>query len=301
MRRSILFAASAAILVMGSIAQAATIYVESRSGGQNFASYSQAGTWSTSTSKSTAAGVTPGIGSTFSSNAFTDRSFTAAPSLPLAGTYQVALTAAGNMNANQPVAITHASGTANITPDLSTGVANAWKVLGSWDFNSGAGTSLKLSSSGVGTAVIRGDAVRFTLIPAVLSADVDGNAIADNGLVDFGTQVQSSLSQQVLTITNTGAGSLVLGAASIGGGFSISSGGAAITLATGGSTSMTIDMDTSNIGPVACLISFSSNIEGNTDFQLDLTGNVEAAVPEPSTVALLSLAAFSLAGVFRRR
>jgi MYXO-CTERM domain-containing protein len=150
-------------IISGSVNE---IIVESRSGGQNFASYSEAGTWADSSSKSTAPGVTGGIGSRFSSNAFTGRSFTAAPDFGSGGLFEIFVTAAANMNVDQPITVVHSGGTDNFNADLSSGVTNAWKSIGTWTFGPGFGGSFTLASNGAGGSVIRGDAVLFAqLIP----------------------------------------------------------------------------------------------------------------------------------------
>lgn len=142
----------------------ADFIVESRSGGQNYGWFSQAGTWANSSSKSTAEGVTAGIGSTYSSNAYVDRWFMAAPDFPEAGPYEVLITAAGDMNV-QTVTVEYAGGTDTFDADLTSGVANAWKSLGTWTFDSGLGGSVKVATTGAGGAMVRGDALKFVYIP----------------------------------------------------------------------------------------------------------------------------------------
>ncbi len=146
-------------IIPGSVSE---IIVESRNG-QNNAWYSQAGAWADSGSKSSADGLT-GTASTFSSNAFDDRSFTAAPDFGAGGLFEVYVTAAANFNANQPVSVVHAGGTANFDADLSSGVTNAWKLLGTWNFAPGFGGSVTISSNGAGGNVIRGDGFLFAQV-----------------------------------------------------------------------------------------------------------------------------------------
>ncbi len=153
-----------ASIIPGSVSET---LVESRSGGQNFAWYSQVGTFSNSTSKSTAAGVTAGIGSTFSSNAFTGRSFTAAPDFGAGGTFEVFVTAAANMNVDQLLTVVSSSGTDNINVDLSSGVTNAWKSLGTWTFGPGFSGSVTIATNGAGGNVVRGDGILFAQLPNV--------------------------------------------------------------------------------------------------------------------------------------
>src|SRR5688572_7604812 len=70
---------------------AQTIVVETRAGGQNLSAYAEAGgNWAISTLKSSAAGVTPGIGSRFSTS---DASaFTVSPVLEDGAIYAVDIT-----------------------------------------------------------------------------------------------------------------------------------------------------------------------------------------------------------------
>ncbi len=146
-------------VISGSINE---IIVESRSGGQNFAAYSQAGTWADSSSKSTAPGVTAGIGSTFSSNSFTGRSFTVAPDFGAGGEFEVFVTMAANMTtADQPITVVHAGGTDNFNADLTSGVANAWKSLGTWTFGPGTSGSVTIATTDLGGNPLRGDAILF--------------------------------------------------------------------------------------------------------------------------------------------
>jgi PEP-CTERM motif len=152
-------------IIAGSISE--TI-VESRSGGQNVAWYTQAGTWANSTSKSTASGVTAGIGSTFSSNTFTGRSFTVAPDFGAGGLFEVFVTMAANMStADQPISVVHSGGTANFNADLTSGTANAWKSLGVWTFGPGFSGSVTIATSGLGGNPLRGDAVLFAQFPNI--------------------------------------------------------------------------------------------------------------------------------------
>ncbi len=115
--------------------------VESRAGGQNFAKYSEFGVWADSGAKSTAADVTPGIGSrygsTYRSVAGEKRAFFAAD-LPAAGQYQVSTTWGNGSNRRSPIeyVITHAGGTASVQID-QTATVNTWVSLGTFNFNAG--------------------------------------------------------------------------------------------------------------------------------------------------------------------
>ncbi len=119
--------------------------VESRSGGQNFAKYSETGVWGNSGGKSTAAGTTAGIGSRYGS---TYRSVAGEKhalfdaDLPVTGPYEIFVTWSASSNRRTPILhrITHAGGTTDVNVD-QTATANVWLSLGTFTCNAGTNSS----------------------------------------------------------------------------------------------------------------------------------------------------------------
>jgi hypothetical protein len=137
--------ATAGIIIPSSVSE--TI-VESRTGGLNFTAYSEgqppAGTnnWQNSTAKSTAVGVTAGIGSRFNTSTNIGGAtawFQVAPTLPTAGgTYEIYVTATGSSQGNVTSTITQTGGTG--LPATTTSFSpppNAWNLVGTLVLNSG--------------------------------------------------------------------------------------------------------------------------------------------------------------------
>ena len=120
---------------------APTVYiVESRSGGQNFAKYSDSG-FADSGGKSTAPGVTPGIGSRYGStyrSVAGEKHANFDADLVVAGPYEVFATWGANANRRSPILhrITHAGGTSDVNVDQAA-TANVWVSLGTYNFNAG--------------------------------------------------------------------------------------------------------------------------------------------------------------------
>ena len=120
------------------------IIIESRSGGQNYAWYSESGSLGDSTSKSAAAGVTAGIGSRYGSTYISVANekhayFTA--DIAQAGTYEVFATWGAGANRRNPIrhAVTHLNGTTNVDVDQSAS-SDTWVSLGTYQFAAGSGT-----------------------------------------------------------------------------------------------------------------------------------------------------------------
>ncbi|HPD30878.1 MAG TPA: immunoglobulin domain-containing protein [Phycisphaerae bacterium] len=116
--------------------------VESRSGGQNYAKYSETGGWANSGGKSTAAGVTAGIGSRYGStyrSVAGEKHAIFGADLPAAGTYEVSVTWGANANRRTPILhrIVHAGGTTDVNVDQAA-TANTWVSLGVYTFGAGS-------------------------------------------------------------------------------------------------------------------------------------------------------------------
>lgn len=121
------------------------IIVESRSGGQNYAWYSESGTLADSSAKSTAADCTVGIGSRYGStyrSAAGEKHALFAATIPQAGNYEVFATWGGGSSRRSPVrhTITHAGGTTDVDVD-QTATSNEWVSLGAYLFAAGSGAA----------------------------------------------------------------------------------------------------------------------------------------------------------------
>lgn len=161
--------------------------VESRSGGQNFAAYSEvSGDWQNSTSKSTAPGVTGGIGSRFATMGTTmsTKNDVArfSPTNLVTGTnlYDIAYTTnnVGSTDApNTTWRVTTASGVVSGTFDVTAAnTGNQWATIGRFALDA-ATARLEVDSStstGSGTDRLPTDAVRFSFVAGVADGDNDG-------------------------------------------------------------------------------------------------------------------------------
>ncbi len=130
-----------------------TIIIESRSGGQNFTWYSEAGGWSDSGANCTAAGVTSGIGMRYGS---TYRSVAGAkqakftPVLAAEKEFDVYVTwgAGSNRRAGITYRVVHADGEFVTQIDQSA-TANAWVSLGTFRFAAGSGGYVEMTNEAV--------------------------------------------------------------------------------------------------------------------------------------------------------
>jgi len=143
----------------------ADFIVESRSGGQNYGLYSEVGSWSNSSGKSTAPGVTPGIGSRYSSTLYSGRyaNFAFKAGEPT-GLYEVFVTWGANANRRAGIEhkVYHTGGTTSIYVDQSA-TANTWVSLGQFTLDTSSKVQIHTYTgvSGSGYA----DAVKFVYIP----------------------------------------------------------------------------------------------------------------------------------------
>jgi hypothetical protein len=139
--------------------------VESRSGGQNHGAFSTLGTWADSTSKSTAEGTTPGIGSVYSSSTYDGRTATYSFTPDYTGTYDVSVTWVHSTNAcpSAEHIVGHAGGSTTVYMDQLSG-GNAWNSLGEYQLNAGTlYTVVQRTDGSTGGGVLRADAVRWQL------------------------------------------------------------------------------------------------------------------------------------------
>ncbi|HSW46779.1 MAG TPA: immunoglobulin domain-containing protein, partial [Phycisphaerae bacterium] len=176
--------------------------VESRSGGQNYANYSETGSWSNSTAKSTAAGCTTSIGSRFctiGSSAGT-AIFRFTPTVT-AG-YEVFTTNASTTNSGNPLVhkVTHAGGTTNVNAcqntSCSPNACNVWLSLGQYSLNAGTMYTVTLdgntaSGSAPSGNAGRSDAVKWQSVggvgpqPPVITQHPTNQSVCPGGTVNF--------------------------------------------------------------------------------------------------------------------
>ena len=163
---------TSAAIISGSLSET---MVESRSGGQNFGDYLETTVfpdgWSNSSAKSTAAGVTAGIGSRFNgTNAF-GGAFEVSPTLPTAGgTYEVYVTttsASGAITATTSVAATGGSGLPATTDAFGTSSQNAWALVGTLTLDVGVTSPVVTFTEVTHTNRFYADAILFAEVAAV--------------------------------------------------------------------------------------------------------------------------------------
>lgn len=161
------------IAVTLTVSTPVTVFVvESRSGGQNYAKYSETGGWSNSTAKSTAAGCTSGIGSRYCTINSTAKTAVFKFTPTTTGSYKVYTTNCNTTNSGNPLIhkVTHAGGTSNVSvcqnSTCGTNACNKWLLLGTYTLNSGTEYKVTLDgSTGAGSAPAnnagRADAIKW--------------------------------------------------------------------------------------------------------------------------------------------
>jgi lysozyme len=175
--------------------------VESRSGGLHYSNYSETGTWSNGSSKSTAPGCTSGIGHrwcTINSSAKT-AVFKYTPTST--GTYEIFTTNCNTWNSGDPLIhkVTHAGGTTNVEvcQNVPCGdTNNVWYSLGQYTLN--ASTQYKVTldgSTGAGSSPAnnagRSDAVKWTFIsggggtPPTVTQDPEDEVVDEGETASF--------------------------------------------------------------------------------------------------------------------
>jgi hypothetical protein len=155
---------------------AADVIVESRSGGLNYAAYSEVtpgypNSWASSTSKSTAPGCSaPSIGSRYNSNAGIGGSavyFQVAPTLPVAGgTYDLYVTVNSSAGTNVISTITqiNCTGLPTTTTAFSVNSANVWTWVGTLTLGYGISTPTIRFDETANDYRFVADAVKFVYV-----------------------------------------------------------------------------------------------------------------------------------------
>lgn len=145
------------------------LLIESRSGGQNHAWYSEEGVWADNANTSGAAGVTAGIGSRYGSTyrsvaGLKKANFT--PTLTAPGQWHVYATWPAAINRRGPILhrVVHAGGVAEIDVDQA-GQADMWYDLGAYTFNAGTGGYVQVSNENIDlSGSMYAGAVRFVKV-----------------------------------------------------------------------------------------------------------------------------------------
>lgn len=165
---------AAAAVQSVAITSPAAVIVESRPGGQNFAFYSESsGNWANSTVKSSAPGVTAGIGSRYATLATRDDVCRFTVPIPAAGQYEVFLTTDTQTSHNADnctIRIGHAGGTTTLLRNVDAAtMGDIWYSLGTYTFSAGSTHFVELDSSTCttsGTDRLNADAVRLVPVSA---------------------------------------------------------------------------------------------------------------------------------------
>ena len=152
----------------------ATFIVESRSGGQNYAWYSDSG-FADSGSNCTAEGATGNIGMRYGStyrSVVGSKSATAAPNFPGEGNYKVYVAWGAGSNRRNPITykVNHAGGTSEFLIDQSA-ISNVWIQLGTGDFffNTGYGGTVVMTNEDIDeSGSMYAGAFKFEFVPSTV-------------------------------------------------------------------------------------------------------------------------------------
>lgn len=188
---------NAATLSLG--AQPTTYIVESRTGGQHFGNYSETGTWSDGTCKSSAAGCTAGIGSRWCTISSTPASAIYRFTPAAGGVWEVFTTNCNTSNSGNPLIhkVTHVGGTASVgvcqNSTCTTNAINNWYSLGQYTLDANIQYTVTLdgstaSGSSPSNNAGRSDAIKWVLIstPApVISQHPQAASVCAGGTASF--------------------------------------------------------------------------------------------------------------------
>ena len=217
------------ILSMALPVWADTVIVESRSGGKNFAKYSEntgqvfPNVWANSTAKSTAPDTTAGIGSRFNSNAGLGGAttwFQVNPTLGTAGgTYEVYVTVSATSAGAAVVSTitqTGCTGLPATTDAFSVGSLNVWTLVGTITLDTGVNNPTIRFDETQNDNRFYADAVKFVLagepclgVPQL--STVNGPLAAGQTFVDVPAITNGVTNVTVYTSTGTKLGELTSG------------------------------------------------------------------------------------------
>jgi len=149
--------------------------VESRAGGLNYDNYSETGTWSNGSSKSSAEGTTAGIGHRWCTLNSTAKSAVFSYTPFVTGTYEIFTTNCTTWNSGNPLIhhVEHAGGTTNVgvcqNADCNPTAVNVWYSLGQYTLNAGTTYDVILdgdTDSGTGPVnnAGRSDAIKWEYV-----------------------------------------------------------------------------------------------------------------------------------------
>lgn len=145
--------------------------IESRSGGLNFSKYEEIGTFGNTSAKSTAAGLTSGIGGRYGSANIGAAGLKRALfkyNVPIAGVYEAFVTSGSqsSRNTNVKTVITHALGS-TVTSFDEVANTNVWKSLGQFNLNVGTNTAtveLNNENGNAAGANMNVDSVKYVFV-----------------------------------------------------------------------------------------------------------------------------------------
>jgi len=175
--------------------------VESRAGGQNYANYSEVGSWADASCKSTAEGNTSGIGSRYAVIGSYDRRaiFSFTPSAT--GTYEVFTTNCTTWNSGNPLIhrVYHAGGSTTVgvcqNADCNPNAVNVWYSLGQYTLNAGVAYTVELDArTSVGSApsgyAARSDAIKWVSVstqpePPTITQDPSDQTVTEGDTATF--------------------------------------------------------------------------------------------------------------------
>ena len=207
------------------------------------------------------------------------------------GTYQVSATWVENPNRATNAPFTVRDGALPALPSLGTFTLNQQAPPGdysnngtSWTNIGGSvtitGTSLRVELGNNANGFVIADAVRLTLLTMPTTLVTQGSTVIRNGVttVPFASAMSNiAVPSTTFTVTNTGVGTLVLGAVTAPTGFVVTSPLSSTSLAAGASATFQVALDTTQ--PVATyngLITFTS---GGSPFTIPVTGTVTSTGP----------------------
>ena len=268
--------------------------VESRSGGQHYSNYSETGTWSNGSSKSTAPLCTPGIGHrwcTLDSSAKT-AVFRFTPATT--GVYEIFTTNCTTSNSGNPLIhrIAHAGGTTSVGVCQNTtcnpNAVNVWYSLGQYTLNAGTQYSVTLDGSTAAGSGPSGNAGRADAVKWVWVGPAAGPTITQHPA----PQNVCPGSAATFTVAATGQGTLAYQWQK--NGANLSNGGhySGVTTAT-----LTVSpADSSDVASYRCVVTDANGTAASNEAALSLRASTTITQhPSSQSVASGGTAVFTVA------